>query len=82
MRMDIGKSLTPEEAVRIDTVIDWLSFSSRAPIRPMDVFDMNYASGASILGLMLTYMIILLQFKLSDPAHSAVTNKSSSPASQ
>ena len=52
------------EALRIDTLIDWLSsYTSRAPIRPMDIFDLNYASGASITGLILTYMIILLQFK-------------------
>ena len=47
-------------------MVDWLSFSSRAPICPMDVFDMNYSSGASIMGLILTYMIILLQFKVSE----------------
>ena len=66
MRMDNVKRLTAEETLEVDTLVDWLSFSSRAPIRPMDVFDMNYSSGASIMGLILTYMIILLQFKVSE----------------
>ena len=66
MRMDNAKRLTAEETLEVDTLVDWLSFSSRAPIRPMDVFDMNYSSGASIMGLILTYMIILLQFKVSE----------------
>ena len=66
MRLDNAKRLTVAETLEMDTLIDWLSFSSRAPIRPMDVFDMNYSSGASILGLILTYMIILLQFKVTE----------------
>ena len=69
MRMDNAKRLTAEETLEVDTLVDWLSFSSRAPIRPMDVFDMNYSSGASIMGLILTYMIILLQFKVSEVSY-------------
>lgn len=41
-------------------------FSRAAPIRPMGVFDLNLASEASILGLLLTYIIVLFQFKVSD----------------
>ena len=41
-------------------------FSRAAPIRPMDVFDLNLASGASILGLLVTYLIVLFQFKIGD----------------
>ena len=66
MRMENAKRLTAEETLEIDTLVEWLSFSSRAPIRPMDTFDMNYSSGASIVGLILTYMIILMQFKVSE----------------
>ena len=66
MRMDKAKRLTVEETLEIETLVDWLSFSTRSPIRPMDAFDMNYSSGASIVGLILTYMIILLQFKVSE----------------
>ena len=66
MRMENANRLTAEKTLEIDTLVDWLSFSSRAPIRPMDTFDMNYSSGASIVGLILTYMIILMQFKVSE----------------
>jgi len=41
-------------------------FSKPAPIRPLDVFNLNLASGASIVGLILTYIIVLLQFKVSE----------------
>ena len=39
-------------------------FSS--PLRPLDMFNMNYSSGISISSIVFTYMIILLQFKMSD----------------
>ena len=34
--------------------------------RPLDMFDVNYATAASLIGLTTTYVIVLLQFKLSD----------------
>ena len=41
-------------------------FTRPSPIRPMDMFDLNYASAMSIFGLLLTYLIVLFQFKASD----------------
>ena len=41
-------------------------FSMSSPIRPMDMFDLNGGSAMSILGLLLTYLIVLFQFKVSD----------------
>ena len=38
-------------------------FSVTSPIRPMDMFDMNYASFAVQNNMMFTYSIILMQFK-------------------
>ena len=38
-------------------------FSARAPIRPLDMFDMNSANFAVISNIMITYVIILMQFK-------------------
>ena len=38
-------------------------FSVRAPIRPMDMFDMNSANFAVLSNIMMTYVIILMQFK-------------------
>ncbi len=40
-------------------------FSASSPLRPMDMFDMHYESGASLAGLIFTYVIVLLQFKSS-----------------
>ena len=38
-------------------------FSIRSPIRPLDMFDMNYANCAVLNNIMFTYTIILMQFK-------------------
>jgi hypothetical protein len=35
-----------------------------APIRPMGIFDLNRASLASMLGVITTYSIVLLQLKM------------------
>ena len=32
-------------------------------LRPKDTFDMNYATGTSLSGLLLTYVIVLVQFR-------------------
>ena len=41
-------------------------YSRSAPIRPMGIFDLNSGSAMSIAGLLLTYLIVLFQFKLTD----------------
>ena len=38
-------------------------FSIKSPIRPLDMFDMNYGSFAVQNNIMFTYSIILMQFK-------------------
>ena len=38
-------------------------FSITSPIRPLDMFDMNYAHFAVLNNIMFTYNIILMQFK-------------------
>ena len=38
-------------------------FSITSPIRPLDMFDMNSANFAVILNIMLTYVVILMQFR-------------------
>ncbi len=59
-----SETLTPKEQAEILILVD--HFSTPAPVRPMDVFNLNYGSGASIVGLVLTYIIVLLQFKMGD----------------
>ncbi len=41
-------------------------FSNSSPIRPLDIFSMNYASTASVAGLMFTYLIVLMQFRVGE----------------
>ena len=50
------------------------NFSKSAPLRPRNTFGINYASGLSILGLLLTYLIVLFQFKVSDDFSPNVTD--------
>ncbi len=38
---------------------------SQTPIRPRDIFDLRQASGMSMDGLIVTYLIVLLQFKFA-----------------
>ncbi len=61
-----AESLSKSSMRQLDVLID--QFSRPAPIRPKNVFDLNLASGASVSGLMLTYLIVMLQFKLSEGA--------------
>ena len=56
--------VSPMERAQAEVLID--RFGRAAPIRPLDVFDVNYATAASVSGLILTYVIVLLQFKMSD----------------
>ena len=38
---------------------------SRPPIRPWDLYDLRFSSGLSMDGLIVTYVIVLLQFKFA-----------------
>jgi hypothetical protein len=65
MRVDFAEDdLSRKNSCQLNTLIEL--FSNPSPIRPLDVFNMNYANGASVAGLILTYWIILIQLKLSD----------------
>ena len=41
-------------------------YSKSSPIRPMDMFNLNVANGASLAGLMLAYLLVLYSFKFGD----------------
>ena len=41
-------------------------FSCPCPVRPCDIFNMNSANFVSVGGLIITYLIVLMQFKLGD----------------
>lgn len=41
-------------------------YSKECPLRPMDVFNLNYSTELYACGLCLTYVIVLLQFKVAE----------------
>ncbi len=62
--MKSSSRLDAADERRLDTLIEFLSCPS--PLRPLDIFNVNLSSGVALLGLILTYMIILLQLKLGE----------------
>ena len=55
---------TTKEEIELDVLID--KFSKHSPFRPLDMFDANFATLASLAGLAFTYVIVLLQFKIGE----------------
>ena len=58
------EQMSPKEEIELDVLID--KFSKHSPFRPLDMFDANFATLASLAGLAFTYVIVLLQFKIGD----------------
>ena len=58
--------LTRVQEVNLETLIE--KFAKDSPIRPAEIFSLNYSDGLSALGLGLTYVIVLLQFKVGETA--------------
>ena len=59
-----GGKMSPEERCRMDALS--AIFSSEGPIRPKNIFNLNMASLASTAGLLITYFIVLVQFRAGD----------------
>ena len=55
-----------KEQRQLEVLISHFSTTS-SPVRPCDVFNMNTANFVSVGGLIITYLVVLLQFKLNDP---------------
>ena len=53
--------MTDEQRRELNLLISL--FSNPAPIRPWDLFDLNHSTTLSINNTVLTYLVILLQFK-------------------
>ena len=58
------RHLDSEDRVRMEYLME--EFSAPCPIRPADMFDMNLATMISLAGLLLTYVIVFLQFKIGE----------------
>ncbi len=56
--------ITPAETLRIHALKERLSDFSG--IRPCDAYGLNMAMTPSALGTLVTYVIVLLQFKVSE----------------
>ena len=64
MKYSNGGQLNQEEKCQLDVLIT--RYSNPGPIRPLDIFNLNFASAASTAGLLLTYLIVLMQFRAGD----------------
>ena len=64
-----AENMSTRQRTEMDVLIN--RFAHTTPLRPKNTFDMNYATGASLGGLILTYVIVLVQFKDSGSAPSA-----------
>ena len=56
--------LDDTEKCRIECLLDQLGLES--PIRPMKGFRLDFSTILGLFGLMTTYTIVLLQFKMDD----------------
>lgn len=54
--------LPEDQKFRLSLLLE--RFGVSAAIRPYDIFDLTFSFGMSLLGMILTYLIILLQFRL------------------
>ena len=59
-----GDKMSAKEKCQIDALST--IFSNEGPIRPKNVFNLNFASLASTGGLLITYFIVLVQFRAGE----------------
>ncbi len=56
--------LSLRELSQYEMLVDW--FAKSSPIRPKDMFNLNFSSAATICGIVMTYMLVLVQFKVEE----------------
>ena len=57
-------SINSKERIKLEVLID--NFSEKCPFTPLGVLDVNLSNAVSMAGLSFTYVIVLLQFQISD----------------
>ena len=67
-----ANNLKRKEERQLEVLIS--HFSCPCPVRPCDIFNMNSANFVSVGGLIITYLIVLMQFKLGDSNDSGGLN--------
>ncbi len=50
----------------MNMVLRRLQTKGSSPLSPLNIFSLDYSSAAALAGLILTYMMVLLQFKVGD----------------
>ena len=64
--INFADKLERKEERQLEVLISHFSAPCSSPVRPCDVFNMDAANFVSVGGLIITYLIVLLQFKLGD----------------
>ncbi len=62
--VEASGSLTDQESAQLAYLTQ--GFDNDSPVRSMGTFNLNFPAGASLGGLIFTYSIILLQFKIGE----------------
>ena len=52
---------------RIEMLSD--QFLTVSSYKPSDAFELNYSTGVTAAGIILTYIIVLMQFKVGEQGH-------------
>ena len=72
IKMSEAKTLSVEDGVHLNVLIG--KFSNPWPIMPLNLFNLNLRTAASLAGLALTYMLVLLKFRFGDTAKNDQVN--------
>ncbi len=64
-----AESVTLGQRRHLEAILDHFSSSVTSPLRPFDAYDVNLNSAVSLVTVIITYMIVLLQFKIGDEKH-------------
>ena len=75
IRLREAERMSVRESVHMEVLID--KFSVSCPFRPLDMFDVNFSTAASLAGLVFTYVIVLMQFREGDAGSSSVPSPAS-----
>ena len=62
--MEEVESMSKTTTARMENVLFHLR--NKAPFRPHDTYDLNMSSGLTVTSVLITYVVILMQFKVSE----------------
>ena len=75
IKMSEATTMSVEEKVHLDVLIAKFSRCSYiGPIMPLNIFNLNLRTAASMAGLALTYMLVLLKFRFGDSSKNDQVN--------